>query len=157
KSSRVEAFQRYFIYSVGALLLFTGTVKLLALVEGGEPLKQIDPVFSIRRDYLVFGVAVLELGLVPILLWASNELRLGLILWLSCCFGIYKLGLAWSATDTTCPCLLQTRWLYLNSKSLQWFANGILVYMFSGSTYFSCIRSHFRANPLEKPSLDRKQ
>lgn len=128
-----------YIKSVAAILIVTATLKIITLAEGGRKLGVADPlIFFFSNRVLIWFAMMIELIVAFNLLFLSDlRRRLLLILWLSCIFLVYHLGLLVTGYKFSCYCAgTPFSWEVVfpfNGKVIIQF---LLAYMLTGSSLF---------------------
>jgi hypothetical protein len=123
-----------FLRSAGILLLLTAWAKLFTVFSGERILKLHDPILGFRFNYEFAALAAVEIALAYVCLFTRRDnLKLGLIAWLTTNFAIYRVGL-WSIGIHACPCLGNfPDALHLSKTAANAITISILIYLLAGS------------------------
>lgn len=143
-NERIRRLTHYYVISCGIILLFTGLAKIFSASGKQEILYLTDPVIGITFRYLMLLAGVLELIISAICIFSSRTLfALGLIVWMSTSFLIYRFGLWYVGWQMPCVCMgTFTQAIHLSTKTAGMFIKGILVYLLVGSitlTFFELV------------------
>jgi len=128
--------QKVFIKSVAIILFITAALKILTLIDGGRKLDVADPlVFFLSNRALITLSTIIELIVVLYLTIRMKQTsQLLLILWLSCVFLVYHLGLWASGYQYTCYCAGKPfSWLVIIPFDGKTIIRFLLGYMLIGS------------------------
>jgi len=95
-----------FIYSAGAILVFTSAAKVISAFGNAHVLHTGGPIMqmSYRHMFLFVGAIELAIGLICFLS-KSTQVNCGLLALLSTNFLIYRCGLVWIGFDKPCDCM----------------------------------------------------
>jgi hypothetical protein len=97
---------QFFLKTAGAILAFTALAKLIAATGSARVLEENDPFFQFSYRLLFVFVGVLELAIAIICVigrWPRASILL--VLSLSTCFSVYRVGLWWIGWHRPCACL----------------------------------------------------
>lgn len=139
---------QFFIYTAGILLLVTALAKLISSSGTAEVLEVFDPIFRMPFRHVFWIVGTLEL-IIAIICFsgASINVKLGLVVWLSTSFMIYRICL-W-AIDYKKPCRCLGTFadvFHLSQDTVNLFMKIALVYLFIGSGIALLLLRRSKAN-----------
>lgn len=141
----------FFIMSVGVLLTLTALAKLLTAFAGSPVVYQHDPILGLQFHHEFLAIGAVEMAIACVCLFTRRaNLQLGLVVWLSTSFAVYRFGL-WLVGIDTCPCLGNfSDAIHLSKTSANAITIGILAYFLIGS-YIGLINKWMRkpVKPLE--------
>ena len=122
--------------SVSCILFFTAGTKILSLYANLPRLSAQNPLFWYlsNRQVILLATTFEATTIATILLSTNRALRLGLILWLSTLFLVYRFGLWWIHANTPCSCFGDiTTWIGLTPSEADTVSKVVLVYLLGGS------------------------
>lgn len=130
---------RFFLYSAGAILLFTAMAKFISSAGHGAILRMSDPLIGIPfRDILLLAASVEAVTAVICLLNNRIGLSAGLVAWLSTCLAAYRFSLWQIGWHKPCSCLGNlTDALQISPRLADNIMKGVLIYLLIGSYYTS--------------------
>ena len=97
---------KFFIRSVGVLLIITATAKFISTSGSAHILQNPDPILSIPFRHVFLIVGALELIVAAVCFFGKSvELQAGLIALLATNFALYRLGLLLVGYHKPCSCL----------------------------------------------------
>lgn len=135
RNARVANWVRWFNFSAGAILLFTGVAKVVSASGSARALDSFDPIFAISLRHLLLSVGLLELAVSAICLLSGRiKLALYLVAWLAANFLFYHAGFWLMGWSQPCNCLGNvTDAIHLSSEVAGTVAEVISIYLFAGS------------------------
>lgn len=127
---------RLFLLGVGAILLSTAALKLLAIASSANELGRINPLLNVRNEYVFFAAIVVESGAgIYLLLSRSGWKSLWLVACLANCLLAYRIALMLIGASQNCGCLgIATQWLPYLGRHEHFISIGIIVGMLAGSS-----------------------
>ena len=143
-----------YILSSAAILLFTGSVKLIASFQQTSFLAATDPLFQfLTHRQMSVLVGVFELLVVAMLIFnPSTTARLWTILWTGIIFVSYRTGLAMVDYHGPCSCIGgAVVWFTRNQEAVEWAMKAVLAYLLVPSCAFLAIPL-FRAGRKNPPA-----
>ena len=97
---------RLFVHTAAVVLLVTALAKFLSAMGDVLILNGPDPIFGIDIRTVLFGTALIESAVAWVCLKEIRiSLQVGLVLWLSLAFTLYRVGLWVVGYDKPCSCL----------------------------------------------------
>jgi hypothetical protein len=116
-SSWKKIFPTIAIFFSGAVLTFSGVVKVVSATTNVGILSEADPILHLSYRQVFLGVGFLEAIVVVVFLsGTSQKLKLLLGAGLSTNFLLYRLGMLWLGHTHVCPCLGNAAdWLHLSA------------------------------------------
>lgn len=129
---------RWFSLGVGAILLSTAALKLLAITSSVNELERINPLLNVRNEYFFFAAIVVEsVAGIYLLLSRSGWKCLWLIACLANCLLAYRIALKMVGANPNCGCLgIATQWLPYLGRHEHLISMGMIVAMLAGSSLF---------------------
>jgi len=127
--------QTFYFRTVAGLLWATGLIKLISAFGSARLLTEQDSIFDVKNTYLLGFTGSLEI-LIGIILISKLDLlfRRLVLVWLTACLVLYRVGLWWLNVAQPCPCLGNiTGWLGISRRTADLLATSILVYLLVGS------------------------
>lgn len=126
---------RWFTLGVGAVLLSTAALKLMAIVDSTTGLDRINPLLNIRNEYVLFAAILVESGAGIYLLVSRSDWK---CLWLIACLAnsllAYRIALKMVGASPSCGCLgIATQWLPYLGRHEQLISMGMIVAMLAVS------------------------
>jgi len=125
-----------FLYASALILFSTGAIKVATAFGYSPWLTKHDPLFQFLSNRSLFlSVGGLELCVAAYLVLGRGiGAKLGMVLWLSSSFVLYRLGLIWSGVQEPCKCLGSLMdWLPLRQSLLDSGLMFSLIFLFGGS------------------------
>lgn len=102
----LELLSRLFFLLSTIILLSAGTLKLISVANPTKVFGVVDPIFHLPLGSVWIAVSSVEILTALYLLTAQSYFkRLALIVWVSTCFGSYRLSLYLLGVDSNCKCL----------------------------------------------------
>lgn len=131
----IERMIRWFTFSSACILFVTGAAKMISALGDQKILSLIDPVTGISFKYLMFYTGTLEIIVSLLCLFQKRiKVSLGMILWLSTCFCVYRIGLYYLGWKQPCTCLGSlTDAIHVAPNVADIFMKVILFYLLLGS------------------------
>ncbi len=130
-----------YVTGAGVILFITAMMKVLGVWM--EPaLGRSDALFPwLRTSSMLLAAALLELGAVWRLCTVKSITdKLAVVLWVSCIFLLYRLGIVWIGARTSCHCLGSVGvWFGLGADGEDRAAKIILSYLVVGSSFFLAV------------------
>ena len=145
-------FQRIFIFSVAAILLFAASAKLISVGTGLKALNATDPVLPFSNQTMLILAALLELGVVVFLFINRGFVGRQLmgISWIGALFAAYKIAVAFSGKPAPCGCLGNlAAWMHMSPHAVQQLTVGLLVYIVAGALFFGWKHWHESSKALQ--------
>lgn len=126
---------RLFLCSAAVVLLTTALAKALSALGDARILQGPDPIFGMDIRTVLLVAATLESFVAWVCLRAMRpSLQVGLVLWLSTAFLLYRAGLWMVGYDRPCNCLgTLTDALGISPEAADLAAKLVLAYLFIGS------------------------
>jgi hypothetical protein len=134
-----QRLSRFYFNSAGALLAIAATAKLISVFGNSKILRTLDPIWGLPYRNVLWGAAVIELGVAGVVCFCIERFRLkaACTAWLATCFLLYRLGLFWIGEHKPCGCLGNlTDALGISVESADWALKAILLYLLIGSYVF---------------------
>jgi hypothetical protein len=142
----------FFICSAGALLMITGTAKLISASGDAQLLQNPDPILSVSFRHVFWVVGVLELILAMVCFFGKRVgLQAGLVALLATNFVVYRLGLILVGYHKPCSCLGNlTDALHISPQTADTAMKIVLGYLLLGSyaTLFWLWKEKMKQSPL---------
>jgi hypothetical protein len=125
----------FFIVSSGFVLLLTALAKLVGLSQGARILYQDNALLGIQNQFVYGAAAMAELAIATFLVLGKSYVeKAAYLLWLTACFGAYRLANSWLSIPEPCSCLGKIAdWIPGITTHVDTIALGILVYFAAGS------------------------
>lgn len=117
------------------ILLATGGLKLLAIIMNGRQAALLDPLFLVDSNYVLTGVAIVEI-VIALFVYKlrSDILKALLLLWLAGNFVLYRIGLNMISWDESCRCFGSViNLIPVRKQTLDWLSLALLACMVAGS------------------------
>ncbi len=137
---------RYFLISVGSILLITGAAKIYSALGSARLLDTWDPIFGpslgLTFRHLLFLVGVLELLLAYGCMFqrVTQGVGLYLVVCLAVVCFVYRTGLSLVNWQGACPCLGRlSDALRISPEGVDRMMKGVLAYMFVGGFALSAL------------------
>ena len=123
---------RYFVGSVGTLLLITALAKIVSATGSARILHNSDPILGISFQRVFEIVGSLELIIAMICFFGKNlGIKAGVVAWLATSFLVYRFGLIWVGYTKPCSCMGNlTDALHISPQIADTTLKILLVYLF---------------------------
>jgi hypothetical protein len=126
---------RFFMKSVGILLIITAVAKLISSAGNARILQIEDPIFYVPFRIMFQLIGSLELAVASICIFGRRVgMQAVLVAWLATSFAVYRLGLLWIGYHKPCSCLGNlTDTLHIAPQTADTAMKIILAYLLIGS------------------------
>jgi hypothetical protein len=125
----------WYFWTVCILLIFTASLKLMAVTEASEAMHLSDPLFRVNNRGVLVSVAVFEVAIaVHTVFGREVGKRALLLLWLNAHFLLYRWGISLVAPGAPCRCLgTLSNLLFWKQRTLDLLIASLIVYFVVGS------------------------